>query len=224
MPTKTQEREAQFYEPVRSFLKRRFHCFATALNTGSKFGRVDVVGIRDIGGELSGEIEIIAVEVKGGNQAFNTATGQAYGYSVYAERCYLADLRPGVKPFTLEEIDIASRLGVGLLAIRTNGNVAEVLTSPLYEPMPRMRAQLIEKLGYSTCTICGSVFHRGEPAQWGKYVCRTLQKALEQEKGYVFWLDEVNNRRGSPFVYNYVRRYMCYDCVWNLAHSTRKCN
>jgi hypothetical protein len=58
-----------------------------------RFGRIDVIGIRDIGGDLSGEVETVAVEVKRGSTPFANACGQTYGYSVYANRVYLADLR-----------------------------------------------------------------------------------------------------------------------------------
>jgi hypothetical protein len=219
MSAKPNQREARFYKTVERFLRVRFGCFDTAQDTGTRYGRVDVVGIRDVGGRLGGEVEVVAVEVKGGNQASNTATGQALGYSVYAERCYLADLRPSTQPYSLEEIDIASRLGVGLLAIHSKGDPTEVLTSPLHTPLPRMRAEIIEKLGYSKCVACGSVFKQGEPGQWGKYVSRSIRKALDQEKGFVFWLDELNERRDVPHVYNYMRRYLCRDCVWNLYHE-----
>jgi hypothetical protein len=174
------------------------------------------VGIREIGGDLSGDVELIGVEVKRGNQPFNTATGQAFGYSVYAERCYLADLRSGSTPFTIEEIDIASKLGVGLLAISSGGQLKEVLSSPQHSPLLDMRRELIEKLGYSICTICNTPFRRGEPGKWSKHVRRSLERAYDEEKGLVYWLYEPDQRRKRRLKYNYVRRYICPDCVWNL--------
>src|SRR5947208_1742387 len=114
-------------------------------------GRIDVLGIRDTGGDLSGSAELISVEVKAGRQPFTRAAGQAYGYSVYAERCYLADVRRGRPPFRDEEIAIASRLGIGLLAVGAGNRIQEVLSSPVHEPIQAMRLQAIEKLGYSEC-------------------------------------------------------------------------
>jgi len=216
MPRVVRLNEAQYYPAVERFLRRRFHCFVTAKNRGTKFGRVDVVGIREIGGDLSGDVELVGVEVKRGNQPFNTATGQAFGYSVYAERCYLADLRLGSKPFTIEEMDIASKLGVGLLAISPSRQVTEVLSSPQHFPLLDMRRELIEKMGYSVCTICNTPFRRGEPGSWSRHVRRSLEKAYEQEKGLVYWLYEPDRRRKAVRKYNYVRRYICPDCVWNL--------
>jgi len=216
MPRKKRHRESEHYAPIERFLRRRFGCFVTAQDRGTRFGRVDVIGLRDIGGELSGAFEIIAVEVKAGNQPFNTATGQAYGYSVYAERCYLADLRDGTEPFSLDEIDIASRLGVGLLAIRPSGRVADILASPRGAPLVRMRAKIIERLGYSQCVICGSAFQRGDAKQFFKHVSRDIAKAVKEEKGFVYWLHDIDARKRQGYFYTYERRCMCRNCVGNL--------
>jgi hypothetical protein len=216
MPKTPRQPETAYYSAVERFLKKRFRCYVTAQNTGTKYGRVDVVGIRDFGGELGGEAELIAVEVKAGRQPFNTATGQAYGYSVYAERCYLADFRTSRPAFTLAEIDVASKLGVGLLAIGRRGTVQEVLSSPQHQPMITMRGQLTEKLGYSTCTVCGSLFRRGDSVNFRRHVRQSVAKAFEEDKGLIYWLAEVNRRRRPRSEYLYVRRYVCPDCVYNL--------
>jgi len=214
MPRKTRYGERELYPSVERFLKKRFSCFVTAQDRGVKFGRVDVVGVRDIGKSLTGAFEVIAVEVKAGNQPFNTAVGQAYGYSVYAERCYLADVRS--RPFSLEEIDIASSLSVGLLLIRENGNISEVLASPVHKPLIDMRAELLFKLGYAQCTICGSVFQCGDDKNWERYVSRYVKKAWDKERGYIYWLDKIKKLKGlSPRAYK-ERRYICADCVYNL--------
>lgn len=138
MPGETKRNEKEYYPLVENFLCKRFACFETAQNKGMTFGRVDVVGIRDLGGQradLTGIVEVIAVEVKAGNQPFSTAVGQAYSYSIYADRCYLADYRPKSRPFKIEEIDMASKLGVGLLAIHENKRISEVLASPQHSPL-----------------------------------------------------------------------------------------
>jgi hypothetical protein len=220
MAGKIKQCESENYASVESFLKKRFGCFVTTQNKGTTFGRVDVVGIRDIGGDLAGAVEIITVEVKTGNQPFNTAVGQAYSYSVYADRCYLADCRVGAHPFVLEEIDIASKLGVGLLAIRPNGNISEILASPQHTPLIHMRAKLIEKLRYAQCTVCGSIFQRGDEKNWAKYVSSNIKNALKQERGLVYWLEELGERKDrSKRKYNYERRYICSDCIWYLYHE-----
>ena len=95
-------------------MKGHFRCFATATNTGLAYSRPDVTGVRDIGGDLSGEVESIIIEVKrGGSQSFATASGQALGYRVYANRVYLAEAR--AKTFNADEIQIASHRGIGLI-------------------------------------------------------------------------------------------------------------
>lgn len=42
------------YSTVERWMKRHFRCFDSGINTGLKFSRVDVVGVRDVGGDLSG--------------------------------------------------------------------------------------------------------------------------------------------------------------------------
>jgi len=69
MPTKKMQRESYLYPFVETYLRKRFKCFTTARNKGTSFGRVDVVGLRDIGGNLNGSVEVIAVEVKAGNHS-----------------------------------------------------------------------------------------------------------------------------------------------------------
>src|SRR5437764_15255149 len=94
--------ENTLYPYVERWLKRHFLCFRTAINKGLRHSRIDVVGVRDIGGDLSGDVETIAVEVKRGLFPFATASGQTLGYNVYANRVYLADVRD--KSFTPDEI------------------------------------------------------------------------------------------------------------------------
>ena len=214
----TQAAELTRYPLVQQFLKKRFACFDTAVNRGTRYGRVDVVGVRDLGGTLSGAFELIAVEVKGGGQPFATAAGQAYGYSVYAERCYLADCRDSKPAFSRQEVDIAASLGVGLLAIRASGRVAEVLASPRHTPMVSMRDQLLYKLGYATCTVCGSAFkHGGGIKRDETTTIDYVKKALRDKRAFVYWLPEVYARKGGRDPErNPERRYICRDCVWNL--------
>ena len=160
------EPENQLYPAVETWLKNRMGCYATGINTGIRYARIDAVGIRDVGGDLSGLSEVVAIEVKRGVTPFSNAVGQAHSYSVYADRCYLADSQ--TKPYSDEEIRIASHLGVGLLAISTNARgarqVKKILTAPVTRPLDGMRLLVAEKLGYSQCTICNSMFKRGEKA------------------------------------------------------------
>jgi len=217
--------ENRLYPIVEKHLRCRFDCFATGVNRGTQYGRVDVVGVRDIGGDLSGGWEVIGVEVKGGSQPFGTAAGQAHGYSVYANKCYLADLRSGTRPFRSDEIDIASALGIGLLAI-SGGKVKEVLAAPHREPIERLSLQLLEKLDYSLCTVCRSLFRRSENGNWSANISRAgFVKAAEREKGFIYWLSEMAERRRASRrdrALIYERRYVCADCVRALDPGARR--
>jgi len=212
--------ESTLYPLVEKWMQRRFRCFATGVNRGTKLGRIDVIGLRDIGGNLSGKNEVIAIEVKAGNQPFSTAAGQTFGYSIYAEKCYLADLRAGREPFSEDEIAVASKLGIGLLALRQGGKkIDEILSAPLHEPIERMQLEVVEKLGFSNCTICNSFFQRGDEQNWQRFVQRGdgtarvgVANALKKEKGLLYWVEAVGERQGT----NRHRRYICPDCLWYL--------
>jgi hypothetical protein len=178
-----------------------------------KHGRIDVVGVRDVRGaraDLSGEVEIIAIEVKAGNQPFATAVGQARSYSTYAERCYLADLRKGkaTPPFTLAEIDIASSLGVGLIAIRPSQVIKEILSSPRHSPLTHMRIEIINKLSCYQCVVCSAVYPKHSTAG-------SVRKAIAQRLPLCYTLDQLDDRKRSSYKYKtkYERRYVCLDCV-----------
>src|SRR5437870_13771626 len=81
--------EKTLYTLVARWMRRHFLCFRPAINKGLRYRRIDVLGIRDMGGDLSGEVETIAVEVKRGSTPFSNACGQTLGYRVYANRVYL---------------------------------------------------------------------------------------------------------------------------------------
>lgn len=217
-------KERELYARVANWSERALGCFATGVDTGVRHGRIDVVGLRDTGGVLSGRSEVVAIEVKRGTQPFATSVGQATGYSIYADRCYLAELRP--EGFDPDEQAIAMRLRVGLIQIsgRTRLRVREVLTAPVREPLDGLRLLVIEKLNYSLCTICGSLFRRGEPGSWSAHVARQqatrqrhLAKALEDEEGLVYWLEEQAQRSDTAdrdIIHH--RRYVCADCTTAL--------
>jgi hypothetical protein len=157
------------------------------------------------------------VEVKAGYQPFATAAGQAHGYSVYADRCFLADVRDGGPPFDQKEIAIASALGIGLLAIR-RGKVAQVLAAPQTRPIESLRLELLEKVGLSVCSLCRSLFTRGKESNWSAGISRAgIVKAAERDKGFVYWLYGQQKQRNDERTYVYQRRYLCRDCVSVLS-------
>lgn len=213
-----EELEKSYYPIVAKFLSQQHQCFRTATNEGLKHSRADVIGIRDIGGDLTGEIETIIVEVKRGSEGFATASGQTFGYTVYANRVYLADKRHD--GFTSEEIQIASHLGIGLICINPKNKCSIILTSPYYKPLIRFNALLLEKLRLGKCQLCESYVEIGDERSRYSYVTKEkINKALEEEKGVVFWNRHLNIRkeelgvRVSKNNTTFERRFLCADCV-----------
>jgi len=213
--------EARLYPIVEKWMKKHFQCFQTSKNTGLRHGRIDVLGVRDVGGDLSGDVETISIEVKRGTEPFATASGQALGYKIYANRVYLADVRSD--SFSHEEIKIASHLGIGLIQIK-HGKCTEVLTSPFYFPMTSLNLLILERLALGKCQICSSFFETGKVKEMRKgftsYVTKeNLEKALQENKGMVFWNYEVADRKEKMKIRNrgnydtFERRYICPECV-----------
>jgi hypothetical protein len=209
--------EKTLYPRVARWMRRHFLCFRLAVNKGLRYGRIDVLGIRDVGGDFSGEVEMIAVEVKRGSTPFSNASGQTFGYRVYANRVYLADVRE--EPFNHDEIQIASCLGIGLIWIKGK-SCREVLSSPYYKQITKLQLGLFEALRLGVCQLCDSLFRLGE-LQGGHYgnLCReNIKKAIKDEKGLVFWNRELADRKGKVGIRGdgsttYERRFICPDCV-----------
>ena len=213
--------EKEYYKPVERWLKGHFSCFKTAINKGLRLSKIDVIGLRDVGGELSGDIEVIAIEVKREQTPFANACGQTLGYSVFANRIYLADLRS--KTFKQEEIFIASHLGIGLIQIKGT-KCREVLSSPYYDPIVRMQLGLLEALRFGRCQLCNSVFEIGDPEKGNprsNLSRERVHEAIKKERGIMFWNHEVAERKRRLGIegrkkgdqLSYERRFICPDCV-----------
>jgi hypothetical protein len=148
--------EKDYYPIVSSWLQKTYKCFKVKENVGIENSRADVVGVKDIGGDFSGEIETIIIEVKRGTEAFATAAGQAYGYTIYGNKVYLADVKPA--GFSEDELQIASHLGIGLIQITESLRVKEVLSSPYYRPLSKFNIKFLHKLHLVKCQICQNHF------------------------------------------------------------------
>jgi hypothetical protein len=213
-------RESDLYPTVERWMRKHFYCFKTAIDKGLRYGRIDVLGIRDVGGDFSGEIETIAVEVKKGNTPFAKASGQTLGYRVYTNRVYLADWRR--EPFTADEIHIASNLGIGLIEIR--GRICrEVLSSPHYQPITKLNLSLLESIAIGRCQTCGSFFETGNSKlnrrSYTNLTGVDMKQAILKERGLVFWnypagrrKNKFNAKRVRKDI-SYDRRFICSDCV-----------
>lgn len=211
-------KESELYPVVESWLQESHLCFKTAKNKGLRYSRIDVVGVKDVGGDLSGEVETISVEVKVGGKPFATASGQALGYKVYANRVYLAESR--YKPFSIDEISIASHLGVGLVQIQDR-TCKEVLASPYYKPITKLHLLLLEKLALGKCQLCSSFFEIGdiEKNRFSGLARENLQRAIAEGKGLMFWNRQVAERKNKTGVRitdgsTYERRFICPDCIY----------
>jgi hypothetical protein len=222
------ELEKQLYPAVNRWLCRHHHCFRSQINKGLRYGRIDVVGVRDVGGDLCGDIEVVAVEVKRGSTPFANACGQTLGYSVYAHKVYLADVRN--ESFSQDEIQIASQLEIGLIRIH-RGLCKEILSSPFHQPIPKLQWRLLETLKLGRCQLCQSVFAIGDSKKDNRFSRLTrenLPKAIASEKGLMFWNREVAARKRKHGIRvtkdgtTYERRFICPDCVSNVLAKMQR--
>ena len=106
-------KERDLYEPVRVFIKKEYSCFHTGIEKGSKDGKIDVVGLRNTVGDLGGHTEVISVEVKPEKNIYLKALGQAYAYSIMADRCYLAVHKPYNRDFITRRKRSSVKTGCG---------------------------------------------------------------------------------------------------------------
>jgi hypothetical protein len=219
------QREKSLYPVVEKWMKRHFLCFKTAMNKGLSYSRPDVIGIRDTGGNLSGEVQTIIIEVKKEREPFASTSGQTYGYTVYANRIYLAESRND--DFSVDEMDIASHLGIGLIQIR-GSKCNEVLSSPSYTPIKRLNLRLLETLGLGRCQFCDSFFEMGDAKDpWSNVVGKeeaayAISKAIKEGKGLMFWSWKVAERKRRiglttlPKGNTVERRFICPECVCGI--------
>jgi hypothetical protein len=205
-------READLYEPVANFIKSEFNCFYVGTLKGTKLGTIDVVGLRYVMGDYGGSTEVIAIEVKPEKMVFLKSAGQAHAYSVMADRCYLAILKPYGRPLTQDQKDLAAQLQLGLIVIGKQRECHIVVSSPEQHPIHSHRLELIGKCGFVQCVICGSFFESKN--------MRTLRErsnishAIRDEKNFQYWLHNLYEQRGrKDRKYIYDRRYICKDCV-----------
>lgn len=220
------------YPVVEKFLRTEFDCFHTRQTVGVSASRItgyiDVVGLRHVGGDLLGDVEVIGVEVKD-DEPFLKSAGQTLGYGVMAHRCYLA----ANEDFNRSQRDVAAHLGIGLISIRgeKRRRCVEVQSAPPQNPVGYMCAELVEKMGYATCCVCSSPFQISDKAgklTQAKHIVRSgernsLATARRRELGYVYWLDHLDQLRSSVRAQKraagdlYDRRYLCASCVLQLS-------
>jgi len=81
---------------------------------------------------------------------------------------------------------------------------------------------MLECLHLGICRLCGSCFKLGEDRRFGNLARENVGKAIQQEKGILFWNRETSTRkqamgiRGGREDTTYQRRFICPDCVYSV--------
>ncbi len=215
-------KEEILYDSVETLLKESsFRCFRTGQKKGTMFlGYADVIGVRDIGGDIQGELEIVAVEVKLGFDYFGRHLGQSLGYSIFANRCYLAIKCENEASFNIEHKELATRLGVGLIKITNkwgDWRAEEVLSSAQHVPIGPLKETLLRKaVGLVKCCICGFYVEQGKTSE-------SWKKALKNGRTFISWRkpdwDLLFSRREKE---DWRRMYVCHDCLTDFEKANKK--
>lgn len=210
--------EKVLYPTIEGLLRSDvFGCFKTAQRIGTSFvGIADVIGVREIGGDVRGDIEVISVEVKSSSRNFGKSLGQALGYSLLAHKCYLAVRLLNDKHFSSEQKELAMKLGVGLIEIknyRSSWRSYHVLSSNNHSPHPhRMETLLRRGLNLVRCCFC-RIFVDIE----GEKITTSWNAAREKLKMYLMWRKPKRkllfSRRKKG---DWRRLYVCKNCVEEL--------
>jgi hypothetical protein len=218
--------ERELYEIVEKWAAKKFGCFATAINKGTDLGRVDVIGLRQTPGDHSSQTDLVCIEVKRGTQPLLNALGQAVGYSIYGNFCYLADYRPD-SPYSEVEREVAEQLGVGLIRITRERKIEQISTARRTQPVENFKLRLADQMGYVRCSICQTFFPRSDTNR-NIYDWSLLQRdssnatriatGIKEGKGFVFWPEDASaqdltheRRHADGRLYN--RRFLCNTCA-----------
>lgn len=215
-------REASLYKGVERFTKKSLGCQFVKQQVGTRLGKIDVAGVRELRGDFESDVEVVAIEVKEERAAFLNAIGQAVAYSVYAHRCYLAIRRRRGNSFTTEECQVAAQFGVGLIEIGS-GKFSMPVTSRRFSPEDRNVLQIIHRLSLFRCSLCRAVYEdtdRSDVNQSGqidlpgnpKYRGQ-LSRILKKGKHARYYLYNLHHQRDDQRQYVYDRRYLCQDCI-----------
>jgi hypothetical protein len=163
--------------------------------------RPDVVGILHVGGQLSGDFEVVSVTIRPSIKRFISACGEAKAHSIQADRSYLACYLPD-GDFAEDQIAAALHLGIGLLRLDGENSCQRVVPAPPNNPQSRSRVTLLHQLGLVICQLCGvtlSLFPEKEDTD----------AVLWNEQ----WADRFGRLRNESV---YDRRHLCSDCVRNI--------
>jgi len=223
--------ESELYPKIKKYVETHFDCRHVAMQVGTRLGKIDVVGLKDIHGDLETRTEIIAVEVKEEGARFLNALGQALAYSVYAHSCYLAVRKRGKNSFTQEEKEVAAHFGVGLLEIKS-ADVAVTATSRYFAPDDRYVMQILKGLNYFRCSLCRGVYPRKEVTELNSKdqirladtpsYTGALSKAIREGRHAAYYLYDLAAQMKDKRDYVWDRRYLCRDCISIFASLLQK--
>ena len=210
--------ETVLYPSIEELLQSdAFGCFKTGQKVGTSFvGLADIIGVREIGGDVRGDVEVIAVEVKTSPSCFGKILGQALGYSLLAHKCYLAVRFREDRHFSLEQKELATKLGVGLMEIkkyRSGWKCYHVQSSGNHVPHPhQMETMLRRGLQLIRCSFCGIFIDSEREA-----VTDSWKVALKEGKIYRIMRSPKRDLLFSKRTKEDWRRlYICKDCVEEL--------
>lgn len=153
--------ESDYYSFIADFIKKKYHCLSVGINRGYlSLGLVDVIGAYDVGGPFMSDLELIFVEVKTSTSSFGKSIGQALGYSIYGDRCYLGVPFEDDETFTDEQVFMAAHLGVGLIRVQIDDSkrpvgISAPLVSKRHIPLPGHKMYLLQSIGIAQCHACG---------------------------------------------------------------------
>ncbi len=216
-------KEAALYKQVMSIAEDEFACCVVDKQVGTQLGIVDVMGLREMQGDYGSTTELIAFEVKEENSTFLKSLGQAFAYSVYAHKCYLAVRKRYSNVFSYEERDIATQFGVGLIEIKSRNKHEIVATSRKFMPEEHYFLQILEKLKMFRCSLCRGIFKKQDLVSVSTREINlsekpnyrgNLDKAIRKRKNIRYWLFELDEQREDEYrKHIFDRRNLCKDCV-----------
>jgi hypothetical protein len=190
------KKEEELWAPLRRYMCNKLGCDRRLIWTDRRAlgRRPDLLGIRRLKIDEEGDeddlelyyktgrtFEIIAVEVKKDKSDYLKGIGQAFSYSLFADKCYLAIQEEKSELYEIE--DTAKKSGVGLIRIWKNRHY-EVISPKSHFPEIWAIQRLLDDKHIAICSRCGQLFkYRGTPDY-------SFAQAIKKEKVYFdtdFW-------------------------------------
>ena len=235
MPRKKSRHEATYYNSVLYWLYQQGYYVGQLMtkrgkpywykNLGAK-ARADVAGIKNVGNKLIDRVEIAVVEVKDRRIRLRSIE-QAYGYSIYAHKCYLAT----TYKIDEEEKSLAHSFGIGLLQIEPSKSketeffgmninyyrVREVLSPNLMEPNEAEMLKFLGTLSIVRCMICRCYVFNWEKEEEQPATTKSVRRGKQ-----LAIMTETNELPfGKPPRGYRIMRFICVDCQEQLPRLLR---